>query len=67
MRYTIKHNEKDEWFEVGEMTQDGQTWRKFFEMTLERQKGFEGIHRVNSFQGVKPQSFRRSGPTEMRP
>jgi hypothetical protein len=38
MRYTIKHNEKGEWFEVGEMTQDRQTWHKFFEMTLERQK-----------------------------
>jgi hypothetical protein len=38
MRYTIKHNEKGEWFEVGEMTQDGQAWHKFFEMTLERQK-----------------------------
>ena len=38
MRYTIKLNEKGEWFEVGEMTQDGQTWQKFFEMTLQRQK-----------------------------
>jgi Protein of unknown function (DUF1579) len=38
MRYTIKRNEKGEWFEVGEMTQDGQTWQKFFEMTLQRQK-----------------------------
>jgi hypothetical protein len=38
MRYIIKLNEKGEWFEVGEMAQDDQTWRKFFEMTLERQK-----------------------------
>lgn len=38
MRYTIKLNEKGEWFEIGEMTQDGQTWHKFFEMTLQRQK-----------------------------
>jgi hypothetical protein len=38
IRYTIKLNEKGEWFEVGEMTQDGQTWQKFFEMTLHRQK-----------------------------
>jgi hypothetical protein len=38
MRYTIKLNEKGEWFEVGEMTQDGKTWQKFFEMTLQRQK-----------------------------
>jgi hypothetical protein len=29
MRYTIKLNEKGEWFEVGEMTQDGQTCRSF--------------------------------------
>jgi hypothetical protein len=38
MRYTIKLTEKGEWFEVGEMTQDGQTWQKFFEMTLQKQK-----------------------------
>ena len=38
MRYTIRLNEKGEWFEVGEMTQDGQAWHKFFEMTLQRQK-----------------------------
>ena len=38
MRYTIKLNEKGEWFEVGEMSQDGETWHKFFEMTLQRQK-----------------------------
>jgi hypothetical protein len=38
MRYTIKLNEKGEWHEVGEMSQDGRTWHKFFEMTLQRQK-----------------------------
>ena len=38
MRYTIKLNEKGEWFEVGEMSRDGQTWNKVFEMTLQRQK-----------------------------
>ncbi|HKC64776.1 MAG TPA: hypothetical protein VKB86_14130 [Pyrinomonadaceae bacterium] len=38
IRYTIKVNEKNEWFEVGEMSQDGTTWRKFFEMTLQRVK-----------------------------
>ena len=38
MRYTIKLNEKGEWFEVGETSQDGQTWQKVFEMTLQRQK-----------------------------
>src|SRR5262245_46724689 len=37
MRYTIKLNEKGEWFEVGEMMQEGQIWQKFFEMTLQRQ------------------------------
>ena len=37
IRYTIKHNDKDEWFEVGEMRNDGD-WHKFFEMTLQRQK-----------------------------
>lgn len=38
IRYTIKVNEKDEWFEIGEISQDGKTWRKFFEMTLQRVK-----------------------------
>ncbi len=38
MRYTITLNEKGEWFEVGEMSQDAQTWHKFFEMTLQRQE-----------------------------
>jgi hypothetical protein len=38
MRYTLTLNENGEWFEVGEMTQDGQSWHKFFEMTLRRDK-----------------------------
>ena len=38
IRYTIKLNQRGEWFEVGEMSQDGQTWQKFLEMTLHRQK-----------------------------
>ena len=38
IRYTIKVNERDEWFEVGEMSQDGKTWRQIFEMTLKRVK-----------------------------
>ena len=38
MRYTITRNEKGEWFEVGEMSQADQTWRKFFEMTLRKEK-----------------------------
>ena len=36
VRYTIKLDEKGRWFEVGEVSQDGKAWRKFFEMTLER-------------------------------
>ena len=38
VRYTIHLNEKGEWFEVGEICPDGQTWHKFFEMTLQRQE-----------------------------
>ena len=38
MRYTITRNEKGEWFEIGEMSQDDKTWRKFFEMTLRKEK-----------------------------
>ena len=36
VRYTIKLDQKGRWFEVGEVSQDGKEWRKFFEMTLER-------------------------------
>jgi hypothetical protein len=36
-RYTIRLDERKRWFEVGEMSPDGgKTWRKFFEMTLDR-------------------------------
>ena len=38
MRYTIRRNEKGEWFEEGEGSMDGKTWRKFFEMRLERER-----------------------------
>jgi hypothetical protein len=38
VRFTIKLDEKGRWFEVGEVSQDGKEWRKFFEMTLERVK-----------------------------
>jgi len=38
IRYTIKLNDKGEWFEVGDMSQDGKTWRRFHEMTLQRVK-----------------------------
>ena len=36
VRYTTKLDKKGRWFEVGEVSQDGKAWRKFFEMTLER-------------------------------
>jgi hypothetical protein len=38
MRYTITRNERGEWFEIGEMSQEDQTWRRFFEMTLRKEK-----------------------------
>jgi hypothetical protein len=39
IRYTIKRTEAGKWFEIGERSQDdGKTWTKFFEMTLERLK-----------------------------
>ena len=37
MRYTMKLNEKGEWFEIGERSADGKEWQKFFEMTLRRE------------------------------
>jgi hypothetical protein len=38
VRYTIKLDDQGRWFEVGEVTRDGKTWRKFLEMTLHRAK-----------------------------
>ena len=38
LRFTITHTDKDEWFESGEASEDGKSWRKFFEMTLHRVK-----------------------------
>ena len=38
IRYTIKLTEKGEWFEKGEMSPDGQNWRQFHEMTLQKVK-----------------------------
>jgi hypothetical protein len=35
MRYTIKRDAQNRWFEIGEVSQDGKQWRRFFEMTLE--------------------------------
>ena len=37
-RYTVKLTDRGEWFEIGEMSQDGKTWRKFHEMTLQKVK-----------------------------
>ncbi len=36
IRYTIRLNDKGQWFEIGEASRDGKTWQKFFEMTLDR-------------------------------
>ncbi|MBP6821054.1 MAG: hypothetical protein KA368_05900 [Acidobacteria bacterium] len=38
IKYTIKLTDAGQWNEVGEFSMDGKTWRKFFEMTLERVK-----------------------------
>lgn len=38
IRFTMKLNEAGQWFEIGEISQDGKTWHKFFEMTLQRLK-----------------------------
>jgi hypothetical protein len=38
MRYTIRLDDQGRWFEIGEMSRDGQSWRKFFEMTLAKAK-----------------------------
>jgi hypothetical protein len=36
IRYTVRLTEKGEWHEIGEMSQDGKSWRRFHEMTLQR-------------------------------
>jgi hypothetical protein len=36
VRYIFKLSEKGEWLEIGEFSQDGNIWQKFFEMTLRR-------------------------------
>jgi hypothetical protein len=41
IRYTITVSEAGEWVEVGELAPDGQTWRTFFMMTLQRQAAAE--------------------------
>lgn len=38
IRYTFTLTEAGQWHEIGEISQDGQTWHPFFEMTLKRQE-----------------------------
>jgi hypothetical protein len=38
IRYTIKLTEKGEWNEIGEFSRDGNSYVKFFEMTLTKKK-----------------------------
>jgi hypothetical protein len=37
IRYTISLSDAADWVEVGELAPDGQAWRQFFQMTLQRQ------------------------------
>lgn len=37
VRFTFKLTDKGDWFETGEFSQDGKTWRKFLEMNLRKQ------------------------------
>ncbi|PVW12854.1 hypothetical protein [Marixanthomonas spongiae] len=37
MRYIIELNDKDQWYEIGEIKR-GENWFQFFEMTLDRMK-----------------------------
>ena len=36
VRYTTKLDDNGRWFEIGEVSQDGTTWRQFFEMSMQR-------------------------------
>jgi hypothetical protein len=38
IRFTIKLNEKGEWYEIGEFSPDGKSWFKMMEMTLQKVK-----------------------------
>lgn len=38
VRFTIHQNDKGQWHEMGEFSQDGKQWRQFLEMTLDRVK-----------------------------
>ncbi|HEX2211543.1 MAG TPA: hypothetical protein VHG93_27905 [Longimicrobium sp.] len=37
IRYTIRLDEEGRWYEVGEISRDGQRWHRFFEMRLTRE------------------------------
>jgi len=37
VRFLIVLDDKGRWHETGEVSMDGKTWRKFFEMTLDRE------------------------------
>jgi hypothetical protein len=39
IRFTIKLDEDGRWFEIGEISRDGTSWNKFFEMRLKRAVG----------------------------
>lgn len=36
MRYTIRLDDEGRWYEIGERSMDGVTWKQFFEMTLSK-------------------------------
>ena len=38
VRYVMTVTDKGEWHEVGDYSQDGKTWTRFFEMTLTKAK-----------------------------
>jgi hypothetical protein len=37
IRFVMKLSAEGHWLEIGERSSDGQTWTKFFEMTLKKQ------------------------------
>ena len=47
----MKLTDKGEWFERGEMSQDGKTWRQFHEMTLQKVKSGMKARRVRVVKG----------------
>lgn len=38
VRFTIHQNDKGQWHEIGEFSQDGKQWQQFLEMTLDKVK-----------------------------